>query len=445
MSARHTKVLVAGAGIAGLGAAVLLARAGFACEVFEASERAGGLLDPVDFLGLPCDRGSHRVHADASPVLFELTRGVAWERRPRRGVLVLGGRHLPYPLEPAAFARALGARGVAEMAAGWAARPRRFERFRAWERDRAAAGDDEGLEDFVLARVGAVAYERFYRPYVEKVWGVAPSTLSRSVARQRLSTSSPWSSVIGALRRGGGAGEFLYPRGGVASLVASLLDDCARAGVAVRYGRPVDLDALRGLSHDRVVYTGSLRALAPGASLSHRGLYLVHVALPPGTLDATDTWYVPDGRYWFGRVSQPARFSPALSTREADVLAVEIPEGRWGTGRDFARDAGALMDQLRDAGIVRGRAAPIDLRQTWVPGVYPMYLRGWPDEWKRALDEVRALERVLPAGRQGLFLHCNMDHALRIAADAVEHVVRGGSASAWIDGCARYLDLRVRD
>lgn len=439
------QVLVAGAGIAGLGAAVLLARAGVACEVHEASERPGGLLEPVRFMGLPCDRGSHRVHADACGVLFDLTRDVAWATRPRRGVLVLGGRHHAYPLAPLSFARALGVRAVSAMAAGWALRPRRFERFRAWERDRSAAGHDEGFEDFVLARVGSVAYERFYRPYVEKVWGLAPSRLSRSIARQRLSTSSPWSTLMGALRPGRAAPTFLYPARGAAAIIASLTRQCEGLGVPVRYGAPVDRAALDALPHTRVLHTGPLRALAPAEGLTHRGLYLVHIALPPGTLDDTDTWYVPDARYWFGRVSQPARFSPSMATREADVLAVEIPEGRWGGQRDFVRELATVMDQLRDAGIVRGPAAPIAAQQTWVPDVYPLYTRGWVTPWQRALDAVRALERVLPAGRQGLFLHCNMDHALRIAADAAEHLARGASTAAWLDGCARYLDLRVRD
>lgn len=439
------KVLVAGAGIAGLGAAVAAARAGFECEVFDAAERPGGLLEPVEFMGVPCDRGSHRVHADACSVLFEMTRTVRWEERPRRGVLVLGGRHVSYPLEPLSFARALGVRAVAAMGAGWALRPRRFERFRAWERDRRATGDDEGFEDFVLSRAGSVAYERFYRPYVEKVWGVDPSRLSRSVARQRLSTASPWRAALSALTPRAEAKGFLYPRGGVVAVLRALLDDCAREGVAVHHGRAVTPASLASLSHDAVIYTGALSALAPEAGLGHRGLYLLHIALPPATLDETDTWYVPDGRYWFGRVSQPARFSPSLSTRAADVLAVEIPEGRWGEGRDFVRDLDTVMDQLRDAGIVRARTSPLDARQTWVPGVYPMYVRGWVERWERAMASVRAMERVMPAGRQGLFLHCNMDHALKIAVDAVDHYAQGASVGAWIDGCARFLDVRVRD
>jgi hypothetical protein len=344
-----------------------------------------------------------------------------------------------------AFARALAFRGVSEMALGWAFRPRRFKRFHSWERDRGAAGPDEGFEEFVLARVGQVAYERFYRPYVEKVWGMEASRLSRSIARQRVSISSPWTALVGALRPHPKGRTFLYPHGGAASLVDGLAAECTRLGVSIHHGQPIDREGLGTISHDHVIHTGHLGALTRSAEISHRGLYLLHLALPPGSLGDTDTWYVPEACYWFGRVSQPARFSEHLASSEADVLAIEIPEGRWGRDVDFRKDLPTIVDQLYDAGILRSRVAPIDMQQTFVPHVYPMYVRGWLAQWLQALEEVRALGRVLPAGRQGLFLHCNMDHALRIAADAVEHLARGGTTNAWLDGCSRYLDLRVRD
>jgi UDP-galactopyranose mutase len=440
------RVLVGGAGMAGLGAAVLLGRLGVDCEVYESSPCPGGLVLPVEFLGLRLDRGSHRVHADANDVLFDLTEGAAWDRQRRRGILVLGGRHLPYPLEPLAFARALGIRSTSELVVGWLfGRNNKFARFQSWDRDRATCSPDEGFEDFVLARAGPCAYERFYRPYVEKVWGVEPSRLSQTVARQRLSTSSPWRAMLAPLGFQRARSTFLYPRHGVAALVDVLVDRCQRLGVRIHHGRTIDLEALRAVPHDYVIHTGALISLVPGAQISHRGVYLLHMAFEPGVLRDVDTWYVPESHYWFGRVSQPARFSPALGSRLASVLAVEIPEGRWGLEVDFASKVGELTAQLHDAGILDKRVAPTEIRQTFVPRVYPMYLRGWRAQWQQAIDEVRPLRRVLPAGRQGLFLHCNMDQALRTAADAVEHVWRGGSAEAWLDTCSRYLDLQVRD
>ena len=51
------------------------------------------------------------------------------------------------------------------------------------------------------ARVGGPAYEAFYRPYAEKVWGIDPTELSQTVAKKRLSTTAPWRLVASAAGR----------------------------------------------------------------------------------------------------------------------------------------------------------------------------------------------------------------------------------------------------
>ena len=89
-------------------------------------------------------------------------------------------------------------------------------------------------------------------------------------------------------------------------------------------------------------------------------------------------------------------------------------------------------------------ARPLEVHQRFVPGVYPLYRRGWRDAWRAAMQRVAA-RGVVPFGRQALFLHCNLDHCATIAADAVAHVESGGSPAAWVDHAERYLDLRVRD
>jgi hypothetical protein len=61
------------------------------------------------------------------------------------------------------------------------------------------------------------------------------------------------------------------------------------------------------------------------------------------------------------------------------------------------------------------------------------------------MDRVIALGRVFPFGRQGLFLHCNIDHAVDIASALVHHVEEGGDPRGWIDIARHYLELRVRD
>ncbi len=445
-------VLVVGAGITGLSAALLLARRGVEVEIWEADDEPGGILEPVDFQGLACDRGSHRVHPESHPLLRELTSEEDWEERPRNGKLVLNGRHIPYPIDPFSFLRGLGAEAAIDMAVGWLTRPGVFDRFMNWEEARQQTPvDDKGFEQFIVERVGESAYERFYRPYVEKVWGDDPDNISQSVAKQRVSTSKPLQSILKSL--GFEDETFLYPRSGMAGLTETLVEQADQEGVEIEYGRYYDPESdANGESaapdgYDAVVYSGYLPELVDETDLDHRGLYLLHLAFPDEFVDdAIDTWYVPEPDYWFGRVSQPENFSPDLANDDQAVLCVEIPEGRWGRGCDFIDRLDEVTDQMAEAGILEEEVESIASRQTFLPRVYPHYERNWYDEWEETLEEVREMDGVYPVGRQGLFLHCNMDHCVSIAADAVEHLVDDDRPNdQWFDRCSEYLDLRVRD
>jgi hypothetical protein len=55
------------------------------------------------------------------------------------------------------------------------------------------------------------------------------------------------------------------------------------------------------------------------------------------------------------------------------------------------------------------------------------------------------MKRVFPIGRQGLYLHCNIDHCVHIADECVQLIEGGGSAQQWLDSVDRFLELRVRD
>jgi phytoene dehydrogenase-like protein len=66
MSARP-RVVILGAGPAGLGAALWLARRGFAPTVVEAQHAVGGNAGSFTLHGLRVDYGSHRLHPATDP------------------------------------------------------------------------------------------------------------------------------------------------------------------------------------------------------------------------------------------------------------------------------------------------------------------------------------------------------------------------------------------
>ncbi len=110
-----------GAGPAGLAAAYrLAARSAGSVTLLDRAPAPGGLAAGLRRDGYVLDFGPHRLHPSTHPeVLADLVRllGPELVRRPRRGLIRLGDRYLPYPLGPRALA-GIGPRRALRYAGG---------------------------------------------------------------------------------------------------------------------------------------------------------------------------------------------------------------------------------------------------------------------------------------------------------------------------------------
>ena len=440
----NQKTLIIGAGISGLTAALFLAQQQREpIELWEAAPKPGGLLRPVSFRGNHFDLGSHRVHPEAVNGLSAL--GALWQTRPRRGALVLQQRHIQYPPSLFGFLRGLGAEKSLRFGLSFLTQRTSLQKYQTWERDRADLSQhDLGFAAFVKERAGHEAYEAFYRPYAEKVFGVDADQLSQSVAKKRVSTEAPLSSLLSSFFAP--TKTFLYPEGGIASLIERLLSRLKDLGVEVQYNRALTREEIPELSqYKRVLYAGYPHLLVPESRLSYRGLYLLYLSFPVARVSEVDTFYVPERDYCFGRVSEPQNFSSSYQETQETTLCVEIPQAQFGASHDFIKDLDAVMRQLHHAKIVPKGLFPTEAKQVFLPKVYPLYLRGWPEVWRETMNQLCDLKNLFPFGRQGLFLHCNIDHCVQISRDLIQHLEQQKSPAEWVAYASRYLDVRVRD
>ena len=212
---------------------------------------------------------------------------------------------------------------------------------------------------------------------------------------------------------------------------------------------PLSHKDLANLDADAIVHTGHLAAaLTPAqqqaAALEHRGLFLVWLVVPEGKPGLIDTWYAPETHYWFGRVSEVANFLGHGSSR-GRVLCVEIPQGRRTGLRDFTASLPELRLQLAQAKILSLHEQVSEVVQHFLPAVYPLFRRGWLPRWRQALRQACASQRLWPAGRQGLWLHCNLDHAMATAEDAARHIASGALSTEWPQLAEGWGEVRVRD
>lgn len=164
--------LIVGAGFAGSVLAERLA-AGAGKRVLLCDRRphvGGNAYDHHDDAGVLVHAyGPHIFHTNSRDVYEYLSRFTEWRRYEHRVLASVDGQLLPIPINLDTVNRLYGLELTSEELEGFfASRAERCERIRT-------------SEDVIVARVGRELYEKFFRNYTRKQWGLDPSELDATV------------------------------------------------------------------------------------------------------------------------------------------------------------------------------------------------------------------------------------------------------------------------
>lgn len=454
MTPTGCRIAVLGAGPAGLAAAYRAARDGHHVTVLERATAPGGMAGSFGVSGVRVDHGSHRLHPSIDPDILATLRsllGDDLQERVRHGRIRLEDRWVRFPLETGDMLRNLPPRFALGATRDALAAPLR--------RPRA-----DTFAEVVRSRLGPTVAERFYAPYVEKLWGVPADQLAGELARRRVGAASPLDVARRVLSgRGSRARSFLYPRRGFGQLWEALATAAEAEGASIRYGTAVsgielpdagETDETRqggdagsagarvhtetgpAVEVDRVWSTLPLPALAAmadppaprealeaAAGLAHRAVVLVYLVLDRERYSEYDAHYFPDPAIPLARLSEPKNYrDDPEEPPERTVLCAEIPcdegDDRWRASAEALADS--VVDGLARAGLAA--PAPVDVAVRRLPRVYPIYRPGFERDLAALEAWARRRPRLLTFGRQGLFVPDNSHHALAMgwaAADAL--------------------------
>ena len=257
----RTDVVVVGAGYAGSVVAERLASAGRRVLVVESRHHIGGnAYDEYDEHGVLRHRyGPHIFHTNSRRIADYLSNFTEWRPYEHRALASVDGKLLPIPVN-------------LDTVNGFYGLDLREEEIGAFlERVREPRSPVLTSEDVVLNEVGRDLYEKFFKNYTRKHWGLEPSELNAGVAARvpvRASRDDRyWTDEFQAL-----------PREGYTRMFEAMLD---HPNIRVELG--VDFfgarDRFRGA---HVVYTGPIDAFFGYrfGRLPYRSLRFEHVHLP---------------------------------------------------------------------------------------------------------------------------------------------------------------------
>ena len=454
---KRARVVVIGAGPAGLTAARELARQGLAPVVLEKDGIVGGLARTEQYKGFQFDMGGHRFFTKVDEVqkIWQEVLGADFLRRPRMSRIYYNRRFFHYPLKPLNALAGLGiGRSLLVMLSylRWQLFPYR---------------EEHTFEQWVTNRFGRRLFETFFKTYTEKVWGIPCSELRAEWAAQRIKDLSLRSAVVSMFLKPRRTiktliEEFDYPRMGPGMMWRAVTEEIRRQAGSVRLNREVVAIRRTGARVDSVVVAGEdgeeevsgdqflssmpvtqlvLRLSPPppepvreaARRLSYRDFLTVCLIVDrPDPFP--DNWiYVHSPEVKVGRIQNFRSWSPEM-----------VPDpGKASLGLEYFCSEGDALWTMPDAELIRlgkeeleriglARASEISDGCVFrVPKAYPVYDATYREHLDTVREFVDGLENLQTIGRNGLHRYNNQDHAMLTGLLAVRNLAGGERHDLW--------------
>jgi protoporphyrinogen oxidase len=451
------RVVVWGAGPAGLTAAYLLARKGFAVTVLESDDIVGGISRTAQYKGFRFDIGGHRFFTKIEPVqaLWEEILGDEFLDVPRLSRIHYNGIYFDYPLKATNALRGLGLMNAFKIVFSYA--QSRLHPYPV----------EETFEQWVSNRFGKRLYEIFFKTYTEKVWGIPCSELKAEWAAQRIKDLSLRSAIIGMLVKPKRTvrsliEEFHYPRLGPGMLWAKVKEGIEDRRGEVRLNSPVVRARLAGDRIDHVVIRNArgeeetvagdpfissmpisdfIQMLDPvpgdvleaAKRLNYRDFLTVCLVVDGEELFPDNWIYVHSPDVKVGRIQNYKNWSPDM-----------VPDrSRTSLGLEYFCTEGDELWTMADADLIElakvelerinlaSADAVVDGVVYRVPKAYPIYDADYRDSLDVVRSFVDSLSNFQTIGRNGLHRYNNQDHSMVTAMLAVRNLMLDEENDVW--------------
>jgi protoporphyrinogen oxidase len=477
------RVVILGAGPAGITAAWRLSELGYPVTVLERDDAVGGMARTINVGNYAVDFGPHTFHVretDESrrvlaaikkffgPDPLVLTRGTR---------VLLRGKEYIYPLEMLQVLKGVSPFLSARII---------FDYLMATIKSTfAPAKKEDSFEEWGVRNLGRTLYDLCFGIYSERVWGLPTSQISSKQA-QRVAKLNLKNIILRTLGINADPAtyftKYMYPRKGISLLYEGMAEEVRAAGNVIKLNAPavrLEREPATGSGQEgrvsRVVYredgqdktlecdillsTLPLPALvsmmspslpAPivshAAKLRYRSLKLIYIVLKRAQMTDYHWVYLLDSQFRVNRLSEQKNVSPDMVPPDSTVLCIELSlwkdEPLWQASDEEIYQL-ALLDLMKMGyNVTPGEV--LEYHVTDIPTAYPVYELNFEDHLIPVLDGVHEVPNLLTLGRHGLFLNNSMDDNVLLGMQIADHINRpeGTDSRAWKTEMLAFMNLR---
>jgi len=456
-----TKVVIIGAGPAGLTAAYQLCKTGVRSLILEKDRVVGGISRTVNYKGYHFDIGGHRFFTKVKAV-DAMWREVLAEgrflRRNRLSRILYNKKFFNYPLVASNALMGLGIWNSALIFLSYL----RAQMF--------PEKPEDTFEQWISNRFGKRLYRIFFKTYTEKVWGIPCNEIMAEWAAQRIKGLSLLAAVKSALiQRQQGKGEviktlidaFDYPELGPGMMWETVKEIVESNGSNLQLNAGVDkilwskgrVDALqatidgkpRRIEGTHFISTMPIReliqkfdppvpdnVLKAAEALNYRDFLTVALIINQPELFPDNWIYIHDADVKVGRIQNFKNWSPAMvPDPEKTCLGLEYfcfeGDGLW-----TMTDADLIELGKKELGVL-GLATPSDVIDGSVvrmPKAYPVYDGTYAESLRVVREFLNSVPNLQLVGRNGMHKYNNQDHSMLTAMLAVKNIL-GANYDLW--------------
>lgn len=456
----NKKVVIIGAGPAGLTAAYELNKLGIKSEVYEKDDIVGGISRTVDYKGYKFDIGGHRFFTKVSEVedIWKEILGEDFLRRDRLSRIYYKGKFFYYPfkIKDALFGLGIGNSFMIVLS---------YIKSQLFP-----VKPEKTFEDWISNRFGYRLYKAFFKTYTEKVWGIPCTEITAEWAAQRIKGLSLFTALKNAFLKQDTSSRgviktlinsFYYPKHGPGMMWEKMRKEVENGICKVQINSGVEkinwsgnrVNSIEVLSDgenrtvdgtdfistmpirelvQKLSPSPSEEVLEASKNLNYRDF--ITVALIINKKDIfNDNWiYIHDPKVKVGRIQNFKNWSPYMvPDTEKTCLGLEYfcfeNDGFWSMSDEELINLG--KKELEELGF----AEQLEIEDGTVvrmPKAYPVYDTGYKNSLNIIKQFLSNLSNLQLIGRNGMHKYNNQDHSMLTAILSVRNIM-GDSYNLW--------------